>query len=77
VICPTVKDLFFGSLGVDYFGFFSQWGYPLSQKQATTLGRSHLLARRDRKAPKLHRLTVLQLGTDPARHQAAVAAIDK
>jgi hypothetical protein len=36
---PTVKDLFFGSLGVDYF--FSQWGYPLSQKQATTLGRSH------------------------------------
>jgi hypothetical protein len=47
---PTVKDLFFGSLGVDYFGFFSQWGYPLSQKQATTLGRRHLLARRDRKA---------------------------
>jgi len=73
---PTVKDLFFGSLGVDYFGFFSQWGYPLSQNKRPLLA-GPTCWRGVIGKPKLHRLTVLQLGTDPARHQAAVAAIDK
>jgi hypothetical protein len=47
---PTVKDLFFGSLGVDYFGVFSQWGYPLSQNKRPLLAGPTVLARRDRKA---------------------------
>jgi hypothetical protein len=53
VICRRVKDLFFGSLGVDYSGFFSQSGYPLSQNKRPLPPGPTVLAQRDRKAQNL------------------------
>jgi len=63
VICRRVKDLFFGSLGVDYFGFFGQWGYPLSQKHSSPVPPCW------RGVIGKPKTSVLQLGTDSAHHQ--------
>jgi hypothetical protein len=71
----TGKRPLFGSLGIDYFGFFSQWGYPLSPSKQPLSAAPTVLARRGRKAQNFHDFQFCSLAPTPPIIRAAMAAI--